>query len=367
MDWVTVPPYPWGSSVIDFAARVIAALRLLPPEQAHRLTIWAVKWGLAPRQREPDDPILATRVFGLDFPNPIGLAAGFDKNAEVSNQMLAFGFGFVEVGSVTPKAQPGNPKPRLFRLQEDLALINRLGFNNQGLAAVEGRLAPRDPTLGIVGVNLGKNKESVDVIADYRAGVLALAPYADYLAINVSSPNTPGLRAFQGKEPLDALIDAVQATRTQAWRHDAPPILLKIAPDLSGNELCDIAEVALARKLDGLIIGNTTVTRPSQLKSINKNETGGLSGQPLYPIALGVLTQMYRQTQGQIPLVGVGGIASGMDAYKMIRAGASLVQLYTALVYSGPGLVARIKAELIALLRRDGFRNVAEAVGADFS
>lgn len=352
--------------MIDFARPVVAALHLLPPERAHRLTIWAVKRGLAPRQREPDDPILATHIFGLDFPNPIGLAAGFDKNAEVSDQMLAFGFGFVEVGSVTPKPQRGNPKPRLFRLQEDMALINRLGFNNEGLAAVEARLAPRDPTLGIVGVNLGKNKDSADAVADYRAGVLALAPYADYLVINVSSPNTPGLRALQGKEPLDALIVAVQAARVQAWRSDAPPILLKIAPDVTGDDLRDIAEVAFARRLDGLMIGNTTITRPRTLKSIHKDEAGGLSGRPLYPLALAVLAQIYRQTQGQIPLVGVGGIASGLDAYKMIRSGASLIQLYTALVYKGPGLVARIKAELVSLLRRDGFRNVAEAVGADF-
>ncbi len=347
----------------DVARLAAAALRLLPPEHAHAATIRLLRSGLASRRRGRDDAILATRVFGLDFPSPIGLAAGFDKSAEVTAALLGLGFGFVEVGTVTPLAQPGNPRPRLFRLAEDRALINRLGFNNEGLEAVERRLAAREPGRGIVGANLGKNKTSADAAADYRRLSVALAPYADYLAVNVSSPNTPGLRALQGREPLDALLRAIAEGLEEAGRK-RPPLLLKIAPDLSPEDCRDIAEVALARGLDGLIIGNTTILRPPGLKGRYRNEAGGLSGAPLMAVSTALLAEMHRLTAGRIPLVGAGGVASGADAYAKIRAGASLIELYTALVYEGPGLIARIKAELATLLRRDGFKSVAEAVGA---
>lgn len=353
----------------DLARLALACLRHLSPERAHGLTIWLLRRGLAPRPRAPDDPILASRVFGLDFPNPIGLAAGFDKNAEVWAEMLALGFGFVEVGSVTPRPQPGNPKPRLFRLAEDKALVNRLGFNNEGLAAVARRLAigtgPGRPDRGIVGANLGKNKESADAAAEYRAGVRALAPLADFLVINVSSPNTPGLRALQDRAPLEALLAAVIAARAEASGGARPPILLKIAPDLLPEACRAIAEVALACGLDGLVVGNSTIARPPGLKSPNRGEAGGLSGPPLFALSTRLVAEMHRLTAGRIPIVGVGGVSSGSDAYAMVRAGASLVELYTALVYEGPGLVVRIKAELAALLRRDGMRCLADAVGAD--
>ena len=350
-------------AVADFARIATTCLRLLPPERAHRAAIWALKSSLVPRQAGPDDPVLRTNVFGLDFSNPVGLAAGFDKNAEVPDAVLALGFGFAEAGTVTPRPQLGNPRPRLFRLTEDRALINRLGFNNQGLKAVARRLASRKQQ-GILGANLGKNKESLDAAADYRAGVAALAKHADYLVVNVSSPNTPGLRALQGKEPLEALIAAVHAARAESTGTNRPPILLKIAPDLTPEDCQDIAEIALARGLDGLIVGNTTVLRPPGLVSARRSEAGGLSGRPLYPLASRIVGEMSRLTEARIPIVGVGGIADGSDAYEMIRKGASLVQLYTALVFDGPLLVNRIKAELAAHLRGDGFNSVAEAVGA---
>lgn len=347
--------------VADFWRLATAALRGLPPERAHRLALWALRRGLVPRRAEQDDVLLATRAFGLDFPNPIGLAAGFDKDAVAFAAALDLGFGFVEVGSITPEPQVGNPKPRLFRLPEDRALINRIGFASQGLAQAAQRLARRGG--GIVGANLGKNKDSSDAAADYRAGVRALAPYADYLVVNVSSPNTPGLRALQGREPLTVLIAKVQQARAEAARK--PPILLKIAPDLAVEDCRDVAEVARKCRLDGLIVGNTTIARPPGLRGRHRGEAGGLSGRPLFPLAIRLLAEMYRLTEGRIPLVGCGGVAGGADAYAMIRAGASLVQLYTALVYEGPGLVRRIKAELAHLLRRDGFASIAAAVGAD--
>ena len=348
-------PDPWRLAT--------AAFRGLPPERAHRLALWALRRGLTPHRDGADDPALAIRVFGLDFPNPVGLAAGFDKNAEAYAAATALGFGFVEVGSVTPQAQPGNPKPRLFRLVEDRALINRIGFASEGMAVVASRLARCKS--GIVGANLGKNKDSADAAADYRAGARSLAPHADYLVINVSSPNTPGLRTLQGREPLAGLIAAVQQACAEVRRAEGPPILLKIAPDLAAEDCRDIAEVVRMSGLDGLIIGNTTIARPSGLTSRNRGEAGGLSGRPLFPLAAKLLAEMYWLTEGRIPLVGCGGIASGADAYAMVRAGASLVQLYTALVYDGPGLVHDLKAELALLLRRDGFASVAAAVGAD--
>lgn len=338
-------------------------LRRLPPEVAHRATIHGLRAGLAPRWKRADPPSLAVRLWGRDFPNPIGLAAGFDKNAEVPDAMLRFGFGFIEVGTVTPRPQAGNPRPRLFRLPEDEALINRLGFNNEGLPAVTARLAARRRG-GIVGANIGKNRDTLDDMADYVQGVTALAPLADYLVVNVSSPNTPGLRELQRKSKIIALMERLQAARASVVPTTPPPLLVKIAPDLTQAERADLAAAALATRVDGLIISNTTVARPSTLTSPQAHEPGGLSGRPLFASSTALLAEMYRLTAGKLPIIGAGGISSGADAYEKIRAGASLVQLYTALVYRGPSLVARIKLELAALLARDGFASLGEAVGS---
>jgi dihydroorotate dehydrogenase len=341
----------------------LAGLSLLAPERAHRVTALALRSRLLPARPALADPILKSRVFGLDFPNPVGLAAGFDKDATLFAPMLRQGFGFVEIGSVTRLPQPGNPRPRLFRLTEDEALINRMGFNNAGLAAACARLGRRDRAAGFVGANIGRNKESADALADYRAGLLALAPVADYLVVNVSSPNTPGLRALQGRAALDALLTGLFAARAEVAGSKPIPLLVKLAPDLSTAERREVAELALAHGVDGLVLGNSTLARPPSLRSAHRGETGGLSGRPLFSLALALVAEMYDLTNGRIPLVGVGGIASGEDAYRMIRSGASLVQLYTALVYQGPGLVQRIQAELARALRRDGFADLAQAVG----
>lgn len=342
-------------------------LRPLDPEDAHAVTLHALKLGFGGRADKHDDEILRCTVWGLDFPNPLGLAAGFDKHAEVPDAMLRLGFGFVEVGTVTPRPQPGNPRPRLFRLEEDRAVINRYGFNSQGLAPFVERLAARRRAgrAGIVGANVGKNRETEDAAADYEAGIAAVCPFADYIVINVSSPNTPGLRSLQARQQIEALIRRAQAALRRAAPDPVPPLLAKVGPDLSPDEMRDIAEVAIATGLNGLIVGNTTVQRPPGLKSRHSAETGGLSGRPLMSHATACLAQMCKLTAGRIPLVGCGGVASGDDAYAKIRSGASLVQLYSALVYEGPGLVTRIKRELAGRLRADGFRSVAEAVGAD--
>jgi dihydroorotate dehydrogenase len=330
------------------------------------LTLALLKAGLVPASPRVEDPILASRLWGLDFPNPLGLAAGFDKNAEVAGAMLRQGFGFVEIGSVTPRPQPGNPRPRLFRLSEDKAVINRMGFNNLGLDYVAARLAGRPQhghSIGIVGANLGKNKDSQDAAADYAAGVTRLGPLADYLVVNISSPNTPGLRALQGREPLRTLIDEVAKALDSL--PEKKPLLLKIAPDLTSEDRADIAEIALSSPLSGLIVSNTTIERPAGLRSARAKETGGLSGQPLFAPSTALLAEMYVLTGGKLPLVGVGGIGSAEQAYAKIRGGASLLQLYSALVYGGPALVGEINRGLAALLRRDGFASVAAAVGAD--
>ncbi|MCB2100007.1 MAG: quinone-dependent dihydroorotate dehydrogenase [Rhodobacterales bacterium] len=339
-------------------------LHLMDPEAAHRLAIRSLKAGLVPRPAPVDEPVLASTLWGLAFPNPVGLAAGFDKNAEVPDAMLDQGFGFVEVGSVTPLAQPGNPAPRLFRLTPDRAVINRMGFTNDGAEAVAQRLAAR-PRRGVVGVNLGKNKITKDAVDDYVLGVRALAPHADYVVVNVSSPNTPGLRALQGREPLAALLAAVKAELAATLPEATPPLLLKIAPDLTDEDKADIAAVALAEGIDGLIATNTTITRPDSLADGQKRETGGLSGRPLKAMAQAVLTDLYRLTEGRLPLIGVGGIEDGADAYARIRAGASLVQVYSAMVFDGPGLARRINLDLAARLKADGFDGVTAAVGVD--
>jgi dihydroorotate dehydrogenase len=349
-------PYAWLGQILS----------VLPPEAAHRLTIRALRAGLAPGRREVDDPLLRTRVWGLEFPNPIGLSAGFDKGAEAYETLLRLGFGFVEVGSITPRPQAGNPKPRIFRLPEDGAVINRLGFNSTGLAVAVANLRQRETArAGIVGINLGKNRDSADAAADYAAGATALAPLADYLVINVSSPNTPGLRALQEATALRELLARVQTACRVAAPERPPPLLLKIAPDLALAEVRDVAEVALAGGIDGLIVSNTTTGRSPDLRSRHAKESGGLSGRPLFSLSTELLRQIYRLTEGRLPLIGVGGIASGADAYTKIRAGASLVQLYTALIYHGPHLLGRMKRDLAACLRADGFTTVAAAVGAD--
>jgi dihydroorotate dehydrogenase len=342
---------------------VLPLVRALPPETAHRLTVRALAAGLAPRSADADLPSLGTRLWHRNFPNPVGLAAGFDKQAEAPDAMLGFGFGFVEIGTVTPRPQPGNPPPRLFRLKEDEALINRFGFNSEGLPAIAARLRARRGKGGIVGANIGKNRDTQDDIGDYVQGVAMLAPLADYLTINVSSPNTPGLRNLQRKSALSRLIERVMAARQAAVSREPPPLLLKIAPDLAPQERAEIAQVALASGIDGLIVANATVARPPTLKSPHAPEPGGLTGPILFQPSTALLAEMYRRTSGKLPLVGTGGISSGADAYAKIRAGASLVQLYTALVYQGPGLVMRIKHELAALLARDGYPSVAAAVG----
>jgi dihydroorotate dehydrogenase len=339
------------------------ALRRLPSETAHELTLRALEIGGARvlggfGKQEPDPPILAQRLWGLDFPNPVGLAAGFDKDARVSDAIWQLGFGFVEVGTVTPRSQLGNPKPRLFRLEEDRAIINRMGFNSGGLDAVAARLSRRK-RWGIVGINLGKNRESGD--DDYVEGILRTARIADYLVVNISSPNTPGLRDLQAGEVLGPLLSRLMAARKEAG--SGTPLLVKIAPDLTREERCDIAQTALDSGIDGLIVSNTTIERPDLVNRYAR-ETGGLSGRPLFAPSTALLADMHRLTQRRLPLIGVGGIASAADAYAKIRAGASLVQLYTALVFEGPDIVRRIKSGLAALLRDDGFASIAEAVGA---
>lgn len=301
---------------------------------------------------------------GLEFSNPVGLAAGFDKHAEVPDDLLGLGFGFVEVGSVTPRPQPGNPRPRVFRLEEDRAVINRYGFNSQGLAVAAERLRKRHGRSGIVGVNVGANKDSQNPVADYVEGVGELAGLASYFVINISSPNTPGLRTLQARDSLDALLDHVLAARRKGGAQNSAPLIVKIAPDLSPEDCHDIAEVLLARGVDGLIVSNTTTARPA-LRSDSRDEVGGLSGVPLLEPSTKILAEMYRLTEGKLPLIGTGGIASGHDAYRKIRAGASLVQLYTALVFQGPRLIGQIKQELADLLTTDGYDNIAQAVGAD--
>ncbi len=344
---------------MSFFDSTAGLLRALPAERAHNLTLTlagAVST-LLPRPAA-DDPRLGVSAFGLDFPNPVGLAAGFDKNAQVPDAMAKFGFGFVECGTVTPRPQSGNPQPRLFRLTQDAAVINRMGFNNGGMGEAARNLKARRGG-GLVGINIGANKDSTDRISDYVLGFAALAPLADYVTVNVSSPNTPGLRGLQNREELTRLLDSLIAARAGKRK----PILLKIAPDLDPHALDEIADVVRTSGIEGLIVSNTTIARPP-LKSPHAQETGGLSGAPLLAPSTEVLRGMRRRLGKFVTLVGVGGIAGGADAYAKIRAGASLVQLYTALVYQGPSLVARIKQELLACLARDGYANVTAAVGS---
>jgi len=351
--------------MIDLYCLTGPLLRALDPETAHGLAIKALKSGLVPAARPVRDPILETRAFGINFDNPIGLAAGFDKDAEIADALLAQGFGFVEVGSITPEPQPGNPRPRLFRLTQDRAVINRMGFNGRGQAAARELLAKRPPDApGVLGVNLGLNKGDTDPARSYAKGVKTLGPYAGYIVVNVSSPNTPGLRALQSRAQLEELLSLALEAR-DGLSGQRRPLLLKIAPDLTDADKSDIADVCLNLGVDGIIATNTTITRPESLGDAAKSETGGLSGKPLFDLSTQVLADMFRLTGGRMPLIGVGGVASGEDAYVKIRAGASLVQLYTALIYRGPGLVRTICRDLAQCLRADGFTRVRDAVGAD--
>jgi len=340
-------------------------LHALDPETAHRLTIAGLKTGYLAGPGPLHAAGLEQRLFGLDFPNPVGLAAGFDKNAGVVDAMLAQGFGFVEVGSVTPLPQAGNPRPRLFRLSEDAAVINRMGFNNEGATAVKERLEARRSRGGIVGVNIGANKNASDRIADYAAGVATFNGLASYLVVNVSSPNTPGLRDLQAAGELERLLERVNEALDEAAARDGrrAPLLLKIAPDLGDDELAAIVAAAVKAGVDGLIVSNTTIARPP-LKSPFAGEAGGLSGPPLFCSSTHKLACVYLETEGQLPLIGVGGISSPEEAWQKVCAGASLVQLYTALVYHGPGLVADIVAGLAARLKAGGYGHMSEAVGA---
>jgi dihydroorotate dehydrogenase len=343
---------------------IYAALRpllfRLDPETAHGLTLTLLARTPLPSIAPPATALHCT-VAGLKFASPLGLAAGFDKDGVAAHRLGALGFGFAEIGTLTPLPQDGNPRPRLFRLVEDNAVINRMGFNNGGQTAAIARLKARPRADGFpVGINIGANKDAADRIADYAAGVGAMAPYADYLALNISSPNTPGLRALQDKGALDALLGAV----TDARPVGGPPLWLKVAPDLTPADIDDIAALAHQHKLAALIISNTTISRP-RLRSRHADESGGLSGAPLHDMALARLRDFRQATGGTIPLIGVGGIATAAQAYARIRAGASLVQLYSALVYGGPGLPARINRDLADMLQRDGFGDVSQAVGVD--
>ena len=341
-------------------------LRALDAEDAHRLAVMMLKY--APLPKAPrDDPRLAMRVFGLNFPNPIGVAAGFDKGAEVPDALLRLGFGFVEIGTITPQPQPGNPRPRLFRLDADRGVINRLGFNSEGADAALKRLAARATAGGVVGINVGANKESPDRIADYVALIERFAAVASYVTVNISSPNTPGLRNLQQAAVLDDLLARVIDARERVAPNAGPtPVLLKVAPDLSLADLDDVVGIARSRRVDGMIVGNTTLARPPYLRETAiAKEAGGLSGAPLLPLSNRMLAETYVRVEGVFPLVGAGGIDSGAAALSKIRAGASLIQLYSGLVFAGLGLVADIKRTLIAALDRDRAASLAEYVGTD--
>lgn len=349
-------------SFYSFATKLV---RTLPAEPAHRATIKALKTGFGPITTQKPDPVLATEVGGLKLANPVGLAPGFDKDAEVPDAMLAAGFGYVECGTVTPRPQIGNPKPRLFRLTEDKAVINRMGFNNSGLDVYKKRLKRRQGKPGIVGANFGANKDSDDRIADYVKCLRELWGLADYFTINISSPNTPGLRDLQAESAMDDLLGRIAETRAElTGDNPSPPIFLKVAPDLIESQIEQITNQARTYGLNAIIVSNTTIDRPESLRSSHKSEVGGLSGAPLFERSTRVLAEFAAAADGRIDLIGVGGIASGADAYAKIRAGAKAVQLYSALVYAGPGLVMDIRRDLAARLKADGFSSITDAVGA---
>jgi len=355
--------------MVNFYCFAWPFIRMMDPEAAHGFALKGLKMGLVPKPQIFNDPVLETELWGLKFRTPIGMAAGFDKNGDVPDQLLQQGFGYVEVGSITPRPQPGNPQPRMFRLIPDQGVINRMGFNSLGAQTVAARLERRSKSQrypGVVGINLGKNKETEDAAADYVLGVKAFGGFADYIVVNVSSPNTPGLRALQGKAELQDLLGRTQEALRETKPEGAPPLLLKIAPDLTDDDKKDIAEVVLELGIDGLIATNTTIERPDFLKGSDRAETGGLSGQPVFAPSTKVLGEMYQLTGGKVPLIGVGGISNAKQAYAKIKAGASLLQLYSAMIYKGPQLANDIARDLAALLKRDGYSHISEAVGADF-
>ncbi len=338
--------------------------RALPPETSHELALMALEHGFFPRLEQVDDPLLRTSALGLEFANPLGMAAGFDKDARAFQALLAFGFGHVEVGTLTPLAQPGNPRPRLFRLRPDGAIINRMGFNNAGQAAAHMRLRRYREAggLGIIGVNIGANKTSLDRIGDYAHGARCFAHLADYLTINISSPNTPGLRALQEAAELGRLLDGVMEALDKAGR--APPVLVKIAPDLEEDGLAQIVEACVAGRAAGLIVSNTTTARPQELRSVFARQAGGLSGAPLFDPSTRLLARAHDLARGRLVLVGAGGVRSGADAWEKIRAGASLVQLYTGFIFEGPQIVPDILRHLAEKVRKEGFSGIDEAVGS---
>ena len=346
------------SLIHDLGAR---AMHLFEPEQAHKLTIKALKAGLGPHERGLPDPALSVTLAGLELPNCIGLAAGFDKDAEAFNPMLDAGFGFVECGTVTPLPQVGNPQPRLFRLSADRAVINRMGFNNGGLESFAANLSA--PRRGIVGANLGANKDSEDRVGDYVAGLTRLWGLCDYFTVNVSSPNTPGLRALQSRDALEELAGRLREARESLNASRDYPLFLKVAPDLTEREVIDIASAASRFGFNGIIVSNTTISRPDSLRSAAKTEQGGLSGAPLMTLSTRTLGLFHAYNPSDLALIGAGGIASAADVYAKVRAGACAVQLYSALVYGGPGLVRRIKRDLARRLRADGFTSIFDARG----
>ena len=346
---------------------LVNLLRLLPPESAHQITIKLLKSNLAISGKKNEEfKALKQTILGIDFVNPLGLAAGFDKNAEVIKPMLSYGFGFVEVGTITPRPQKGNPKPRVFRLKEDEAVINHLGFNNYGSEKILKNLKSfysSDFFSGVVGINIGKNKSTENDIDDYLYCIDKFSNYGNYITINISSPNTPGLRDLQLRGRIEALVKKIQKKQNEIEQLSNKPIFIKISPDLEDEQLRDIALMSLANNVNGLIISNSTLKRPNTLTSLYKSEVGGLSGKPLFIDSTIILKKMYSLTNGQIPLIGVGGITNGNECYEKIKAGASLVQLYTALVFQGPKVIGKIIKELNGLVLTDGYKNISEAVG----